>query len=155
MKRISLVSAVVFAATLPFPARAGGLPFVSPISSGCPTVEVAGNMADPNIFASHAHTMNEKQCDSLCKHAVAECKQVIGTAVACYFKSSGKAEAIEDGACIDQGGGASAVKACKATVHSDFASSRQPFRNLATEQAGLCVQWGSDCATQCATLSNQ
>jgi len=146
MIRVSF--AVLFLGLASAQAARAGLPFIGPFSAGNPCVppdQVTDFMTSPDTAYD-----GEPGCESLCKKAVAVCKQEVKLNFTCYDKRYASDLFFTKKACDAEFGRDPLGKTCKANREAEVGSARDSVKGLRDTGLGECEIWGITCAGTCS-----
>jgi hypothetical protein len=148
-----LMGGLVLVSALALATRAhAGFSIQNPVPGGvCASMDVEGQMSDPNNISVSGFGIKRGQCASACAAATNECKIATKENFACQAQVHGRMFGFEERGCvIDDAGNPVAMKTCITNVKDNASTSRLTLRSDLLTALGNCdTLWGAVCLNDC------
>lgn len=142
---LTLALAVTASLALASAAHAGFVPPFGGVTSCNDPTGVLADLADSNgVFAD----ASSKRCRTLCKHAVADCKQYVASATSCRIAYWSDYFFYAKQGCIEAYDGAE-EKDCIAYWAAGVSIQKTSIRDSRDSLSSNCETWGQTCLATC------
>jgi len=151
-----VVMGLVLVSVFALAARAeAGSSLTNPLPiSACASMNIAGQMGDPNSIAASGAGIKRGQCVSACSAATVECRVTAKTNFACQAEVEGRLFGFEQRSCvIDNAGNGANIQTCLTSVKGSAGDERITLRSDLLTALGACDDWGSSCLGACANVA--